>query len=189
MKLRQGSIGLTLACAVSLLAPLAAWADASADVQRFITQGNLAAALQRAEAAVAAKTVDARLRFLHGVVLLDLKRDAEALQMFNALAQDYPQLPEPYNNIAAIHSRSGHWDLARAALEIAQRNDPSNLLVRENLGDAYLQLALASWQGSARADRPDPILQRKIRVAVELVARSVRDGRGASDRDAPVGGK
>lgn len=180
MKLR-----LQLACLLSIMAigMGAARADAANDVQRLIAQGNLPAALQRAEAG--AKGADARLRFLHGVVLMDMQRDALALQMFTTLTQDYPQLPEPYNNIAAIHSRAGRWDLARVALETALRNDPSHLLVRENLGDVYLQLALASWQGSVRPERPDPILQRKIRVAIELVARSVRDGRGSSDVASP----
>ncbi len=158
-----------------------AHADAADDVQRLLAQGNLTAALQRAEAG--AKGADARLRFLHGVVLMDMQRDALALQMFTALAQDYPQLPEPYNNIAAIHSRAGRWELARIALETALRNDPSHLLVRENLGDTYLQLALTAWQGAARPERPDPILQRKIRVAVELTARSLRDGRGSAGAD------
>lgn len=162
----------------------AAHADAADDVQRLIAQGNLAGALQRAEAG--AVGADARLRFLHAVVLMDLKRDADALQMFTLLAQDYPQLPEPHNNIAALHARAGRWDLARAALETALRNDPSHLLVRENLGDAHLQLALAAWQSAARPDRPDPILQRKIRVAVELIARSVRDGRGSLAADVPA---
>jgi tetratricopeptide (TPR) repeat protein len=165
--------------ALALMPWAAAMADAADDVQRLITQGNLPGALQRAEAG--AKGADARLRFVHGVVLMDMQRDAQALQMFTSLAQDYPQLPEPFNNIAAIHSRAGRWEQARTALETALRNDPSHLLVRENLGDVYLQLALASWQSAARPERPDPILQRKIRVAVELVARSVRDGRGSSD--------
>lgn len=165
-------------CANGAIGIGAAHADAADDVQRLLAQGNLPAALQRAEAG--AKGADARLRFLHGVVLMDLQRDAQALLMFTALAQDYPQLPEPYNNIAAIHSRAGRWELARVALETALRNDPSHQLVRENLGDAHLQLALASWQSAARPERPDPILQRKIRVAVELLSRSVRDGRGGA---------
>jgi tetratricopeptide (TPR) repeat protein len=183
MKLRLLPILLsTLVLVLQLGTSMPAHADAADDVQRLIAQGNLPGALQRAEAA--AKGADARLRFLHGV-LMDMQRDALALQMFTALTQDYPQLPEPYNNIAAIHSRAGRWDLARTALETALRNDPSHLLVRENLGDAYHQLALASWQSAARPDRPDPILQRKIRVAVELIARSVRDGRGSSDVATP----
>jgi tetratricopeptide (TPR) repeat protein len=151
--------------ASSLCAALA-HADAADDVQRLINQGQLAQALQRAEAG--AKGADARLRFLHGVVLLDLKRDDDALNMFTALAQDYPQLPEPLNNIAAIHSRAGRWELARVALETALRNDPSHVMLRENLGDTYLQLALVAWH---------PTLQRKIRVALELINRSGRDAR------------
>jgi tetratricopeptide (TPR) repeat protein len=160
---------------ISLLCAAVARADAADEVQRLTQQGQLAQALQRAEAA--AKGADARLRFLHGVVLLDLKRDDDALKMFTALAQDYPQLPEPLNNIAAIHSRAGRWELARVALETALRNDPSHAMLRENLGDTYLQLALVAWQSAAKPERPDPTLQRKIRVALELINRSTRDER------------
>ncbi len=181
MKLRHRLGWLLL---VGMISTGVAHADAADDVQKLLAQGNLPAALQRAVAA--AQGADARLRFLHGVVLMDLKRDAEALLLFTALAQDYPQLPEPLNNIAAIHSRSGRWELARVSLETALRNDPSHLLVRENLGDVYLQLALSSWQGAALPSRPDPILQRKIRVALELIVRSVRDDHGSIAGDGPA---
>ena len=148
----------------------AAHADAANDVQRLIAQGNLPAALLRAQAG--ANGADARLRFLHGVVLMDMQRDALALQMFTMLTQDYPQLPEPYNNIAAIHSRAGRWDLARVALETALRNDPSHRTARANLGQVYLMLAARALETLASLGAVEPQQQRQLDAVRALLQTS-----------------
>jgi Flp pilus assembly protein TadD len=143
-------------------------ADAATDIQRLLNGGDLPGALARSTAAMATPNPDARLRFLHGVVLMDLQRDGEAQRVFEALTQSHPQLPDPFNNLAALHARAGRWDQARAALETALRNDPGHALARENLGDVHLQLALQAWRAASDAGRNDALLRRKIRVAVEL---------------------
>lgn len=159
---------LCLLAMTLLWLPVAARADAVADVQRLLNSGDLSGALARSTAAMAAPNPDARLRFLHGVVLMDLQRDAEAQRVFESLTQSHPQLPDPFNNLAALHARAGRWDQARAALETALRNDPGHSLARENLGDVYLQLAIQAWRAASDAGRNDGQLRRKIRVAVEL---------------------
>ena len=158
------------ACAILLIALLAqrVHADAAGDVQKAIDQGDAARGLQLSLAALVAKPGDARLRFLQGVALFDLKRDAQALEVFSSLAQDFPQLPEPQNNIAALHARQGQWDQARGALELALRNDPSQAAARENLGDVYLQLALQQWLAAAPKSAGNPALARKLRLGREL---------------------
>lgn len=145
-------------------------ADETREVQRLMAAGDLPAALQRIDAALRSQRADARLAFLRGVVLMDLKRDDDAMAAFVAMTQQYPQLPEPFNNVAALHARAGRWDAARQALEAALRNDPGHLLARENLGDVYLQLALQSWRAAQARELPSPTLQRKIRSASELAA-------------------
>ena len=169
MKLTRRGFAAGTILIAQLLLSNSATADTAADVQRAIDQGDAARALALATPALATKPGDARLRFLQGVALFDLKRDAQALSVFQALAQDYPQLPEPHNNIAAIHARTGQWEQARAALELALRNDPSQTAARENLGDVYLQLALVQWSSASSKTRPSVELQRKLRLARELL--------------------
>lgn len=161
---------ITLLLLIALSLPLPARADAAADILRLLNAGDLPAAVVRSSAAVAAPNADARVRFLHGVVLMDLQRDAEAQRVFESLTQTHPLLPDPFNNLAALHARAGRWDQARAALETALRNDPGHALARENLGDVYLQLAIAAWRAASDAGRNDGPLRRKIRVALELSA-------------------
>ncbi len=153
-----------------LLISAAARADEYAEAQRLVRNGDLAAALQRVEKATQADPKDAKLRFLQGVILTDLKRDGEAMAVFQSLAEDFPELPEPYNNIALLHARAGRLAEARVALETALRNDPSQVTARQNLGDIYLRLAMQAWDIAAEAVPGDLGLQRKLRLARELVS-------------------
>ncbi len=143
-------------------------ADVAQDIQALLARGDASAALLRSEAAMKAPNPGARIRFLHGVALLETRSDSQAMATFVALTQDYPQLPEPHNNIAAIHARAGDWEQARRSLELALRNDPGNRLAQENLGDVHLQLAIAAWRGAALPERTEPALARKIRFATAL---------------------
>ncbi len=153
-----------------LLLAASARADEAGAVQRLLRSGDLPAALQRADRAVAASPQDARLRFLRGVVLSDMQRDADAMAAFQALAQDFPELPEPYNNIALLHARAGRLPEARSALETALRNNPDDVIARQNLGDIYLRLAVQAWEQVAAVAPGELGVQRKLQLARDLIA-------------------
>ncbi len=161
---------LTICLVAALLAaPTASWADDLADIARLQAAGDFATALQRADQALATKPRDAALRFARGVVLAELKRDADALAAFERLNEDFPELPDPLNNIAVLHAAAGRVDAARAALEAALRNDPQHRAARENLADVYLRLAVRLWDGLANPGPADPAVARKLRLARELL--------------------
>ncbi|WP_246171262.1 tetratricopeptide repeat protein [Pandoraea eparura] len=93
---------------------------------------------------------DAQVRFTRGRVLMEMGRNAEAIDAFTALTQDFPELPEPFNNLAALYAQAGEYDKARAALESAIRNNPSFAVAYANLGDIYAKLAQQAYQKSLR---------------------------------------
>lgn len=157
-------------------AALPARADVASDIQAALSRGDAGAALARSTAAMLAPAPGPRVRFLHGVALLESGRNAEAMSVFSALTQDYPQLPEPYNNIATLHARAGDWNQARQALETALRNDPGNRLARENLGDVYLQLAIGAWREASVPERTEAGLARKIRYATAIASQIAATG-------------
>ena len=160
-----------------LLASAAAVADEAAEVRALLARGDAAAALQRAERAAAAKPRDAGLHFLQGVALMDLQRDAAALEVFTALSQEYPELPDPLNNIALLRARTGDFELARQALEAALRNDPGHRLARANLGQVHLMLAVQAWERLGAQGPLDVALQRQLAGARALLAGSPPPGR------------
>ncbi|MCW5637042.1 MAG: tetratricopeptide repeat protein [Rubrivivax sp.] len=170
--------------------PAAASSEEVRIVQEMLARGDALAALQRLQSrdsglALAqgpARAADAELRFLRGVALMDLQRNAEAMAWFEHMAQDHPELPDPLNNIALLHVRAGRLEPARQALEAALRNDPSYRVARANLGLVHLMLAVQAWEQVAAAGPADAQLLRRLEGARALIG---APGPGASAAAAP----
>jgi tetratricopeptide (TPR) repeat protein len=150
-------------------------------VQDLLARGQALAALQRLESRAGALVLaqgtpgdDAELRFLRGVALMDLQRDAEALAWFERMTQDHPELPDPFNNIALLHVRAGRLEPARQALETALRNDPSYRTARANLGLVHLMLAVQAFEMVAASGPVDPPFTRRLEGARALLASASR---------------
>src|SRR5437667_8106487 len=94
------------AAALAFTLPLAAAAPADdlRDAQKLYGQGKLPAALEKIDAYLVAQPRDAQGRFLRGLVLTEQKRTPEAIQVFTALTEDFPELAEPYNNLAVLYA-------------------------------------------------------------------------------------
>lgn len=164
-----------LGLAVSfVLAPLAARADAAAEIKALLARGDPNAALQRAERASVADPRDVQVRFLHALVLMDLQRNGDAMARFTALSQDFPELADPYNNLALLHVRAKELQQARAALEMALRNDPGHRTARANLGQVHLMLAVQAWEQLASTGVLDAQQQRQLDAARFLLTASSR---------------
>ena len=158
--------------AALLICGAAARADVVSDVHTLLGKGDLAGAQRAADLALSARPRDAQTRFIHALVLMESQRNTEAMSAFTSLSQEYPELPEPFNNIALLHVRGGHLDLARQALESALRNDPAHRTARVNLGEVYLMLAVQAWEQAAAGGPLDARLARKLETARSLVAAS-----------------
>lgn len=157
---------------------LAARADDAQDIERLYRAGDVEQALKQADASIAAQPRAAPVRFLKGVMLSDLNRHPQAIEVFLSLSQDFPELPDPYNNLAVLYAADGQLEPALAALRQALRNDPLHLAARENLGDVHLALALQAWAaaeeagsaaGKAAGKADNVALKRKLRLAREIV--------------------
>ena len=158
---------LTAGCVISQ----AAVAGTPEEVRALLARGDLPAALVQAQAGVASRPGDAQSRFVLGVVLMDMDRDAQALAVFNELSQAYPELPDPLNNIALLQARAGQLEPARQSLQAALRNDPAHRAARVNLGQVHLMLAAQAWtQASAATPGDSALLQRLQAVRALLVS-------------------
>lgn len=126
-------------------------------------------ALRVLDDALRASPRDPQLRFLYGLVLADKGDTAQAIDVFQQLTQDFPELPEPYNNLAVLLAGRGDLDQARVALENAVRALPSYAIARDNLGDVYLRMAMRSWE-QAQQLAPSAALGRKLDMARQLLS-------------------
>jgi len=133
--------------------------------------GRLDEALAIAQRALLADPRNAQLRFLRAVILAERGRLDDALEGFRGLTEDFPELPEPYNNLAVIHAGRGDWEAARQAIELSIRAVPDYPLAQENLGDIHLRLAIRAYEKAGRLDPRNASAQAKLGLARELVAR------------------
>ena len=164
--------------AVLLLAalPMAAHADDYADVSRLMRAGQFAEAQAKADQYLAAKPRDPQMRFLKGVVLTETGKAPEAIAVFAKITEDYPELPEPYNNLAVLYAGQNQFDKARAALEMAIRTNPSYATAHENLGDVYARLASQAYNRALQLDGGNAAVQPKLALIRTLF--SAADNRG-----------
>jgi Flp pilus assembly protein TadD len=154
---------------LALAASGALHAQDAREVEKLFRGGDAALAMQRADKAIAERPRDASMRFLRAVMLTELQRTSEAMDALSKLIEDFPDLPEPYNNLAVLLAAQGRIDAARDLLETALRHDPAYAVAHENLGDVFVRLALRAFE-RASSTRSDENLQRKLRLARELAA-------------------
>lgn len=151
--LRLTSLAAKFLLVASLsVSALSVRADDVADVQKLLSAGKNAEALQKADQFLASKPRDPMMRFLRGISLSQAGRTTEAITAFTKLTEDFPELPEPFNNLAVLYAQQGQYDKARTALEMAIRTNPSYATAYENLGDVYAKLASQAYSKALQID-------------------------------------
>jgi Flp pilus assembly protein TadD len=168
--------GWLQACAALALAIAsgAASADDIQDASQMLRSGQHQQALERVNKVLAAKPRDAQARFLKGLILTEQGNTKEAIPIFQKLTEDYPDLPEPYNNLAVIFAAQGQYDKARASLEQSIRTHPSYATAYENLGDVYSKLASQAYDKALQLDSSNSAAQNKLALVRELVGGAPR---------------
>jgi tetratricopeptide (TPR) repeat protein len=162
---RLGSLLLALAAA------LPACADDVQEAAKLLKAGQHKQALDKVNKVLAAKPRDAQARFLKGLILTEQGKSKDAIEVFTQLTKDYPELPEPYNNLAVIYASQGEYEKARAALEQSIRTHPSYATAYENLGDVYAKLASQAYDKALQIDSSNAAAKNKLSLVRELVGR------------------
>jgi len=155
--------------AALLAATTVALADDVQDASKLLKSGQHQQALERVNKVLAAKPKDAQARFLKGLIFAEQGNTREATDIFLGLTRDYPDLPEPYNNLAVIYASQGQYDKARGSLEQSIRTHPSYATAYENLGDVYAKLASQAYDKALQIDSANPAAKNKLALVRELV--------------------
>jgi tetratricopeptide (TPR) repeat protein len=140
-------------CALLLCFSLSSAADEIVDANKLYKQGQHAQALSKVETILSNKPKDAQARFLKALILTEQGQADESVPIFTALTEDYPEMPEPYNNLAVIYAAQGQFEKAKVALEKALRTHPSYSTAHENLGDIYAKMASQAYDRALQLDR------------------------------------
>jgi tetratricopeptide (TPR) repeat protein len=157
-----------IAFCMGLAAPVLAQSDELQEAQQLLKQGQTDRAMERVEQYLKSRPKDARGRFLRGILLTEQNKPAEAIRVFTELTQEFPELPEPYNNLAVLYASQGQYDKARAALEMAIRTHPSYATAHENLGDIYAKMASQAYDKALQLDKNNQAAQTKLNLIKDL---------------------
>ena len=158
-----------------------ALADEVSVVSQLVRAGQSTEAMAKLDQFLAIKPKDPQLRFLKGVLLADGKQTEAAIATFTQLNQDYPELPEPYNNLAVLYAGQGQYDKARVALEAAIRGNPGYATAYENLGDVYARLAAQAYSRALALDSSNASLPPKMaQLRALFVVKSAEAGSAAA---------
>ena len=155
----------------ALLGAAAVHAADYSDITALLKSGKAADALAKADQRLASAPKDPQLRFLRGVAQADSGKPNDAIATFTQLTQEYPELPEPYNNLAVLYAGQNQLDKARTALEMAIRTNPSYATAHENMGDIYAKLAAQAYNKALQLDATNSAaLNPKLALIRELFA-------------------
>src|SRR5713226_5262544 len=147
-------------------------ADELQDIARLLKQSQHAQALERVNQYLSQRPKDAKGRFIRGLILVEQNKTAEAIEVFAALSRDYPELPEPYNNLAVLYAAQGQYEKARQQLEMSIRTHPSYATAYENLGDVYTKLASQAYDKALQFDSSNSAAKNKLSLIRDLLITS-----------------
>ncbi|MES2579680.1 MAG: tetratricopeptide repeat protein [Pseudomonadota bacterium] len=150
------------------LASSYAFADELKDISQLSEQGQQAAALERVNAYLVANPKDPQALFMKGIILVESGKRDDAIKAFTDLTEKYPNLPEPYNNLAVLYADAGQFDKAKKALETAIKTHPSYATAHENLGDIYARMASEAYDKALQLDNGNSRAQSKLSMIKDL---------------------
>jgi Flp pilus assembly protein TadD/ketosteroid isomerase-like protein len=153
---------------VLMCASFSAFADELKDISTLSDQGQQAAALERVNTYLAANPKDAQAMFMKGIILVESGKRDDAIKTFTDLTEKYPNLPEPYNNLAVLYADAGQYDKAKKALETAIKTHPSYATAHENLGDIYARMASEAYDKALQLDNGNTRAQSKLSMIKDL---------------------
>ena len=125
-------------------------------------------ALKEIDAALEKNPKNVQLRFIRSRIFIEQGKLEQARVELTAITEKFPELPEPYNNLAVLYAALGKLELARENLEMSLRLAPDNATALLNLGDVYSRLAAEKYK---RAYQLNPRLrdaERKAKLAQEV---------------------
>lgn len=125
-----------------------ALADAIADIESLIQNKQWTQAERLIQAEIDRKASAAQspqLRLMHSQVMAGLGKNQDATKELQLLIQEFPELPEPYNNLGVLLAAQGQYESAAEAFLTAIQARPNYKVAFQNLGDLYTAMAQLAY--------------------------------------------
>jgi Flp pilus assembly protein TadD len=142
--------------------------DPLKNIKQLISGGEYEKALPRLNSFLKDNPQHAEARFLKGLALAEEGRADDAEAVFLELTGDYPDLPEPHNNLAVLYAAKGNYALARDSLLVAIGTHPGYATAHENLGDIYARMAGIAYGKALEIDADNQTARVKLAMVREL---------------------
>lgn len=137
------------------------------DVRDLLDRKQYAEAIAKLDKLTAERPREPQARFMKGLALTDEGKTDDAMAVFRAVLADFPELPEPRNNLAVLYARKGEYAQARDELERAVQTAPDYAVAHENLGDVYARLAEVEYEKTIALDKRNRTAEPKLKLIRE----------------------
>lgn len=126
-----------------------ALADATSDIESLIQNKQWTQAQRLIQAELDRKTTTAQSpqwRLMQSQVMAGMGKNQEAVHALQTLIQEFPELPEPYNNLGVLLAAQGQYESAAEAFLAAIQARPNYKVAFQNLGDLYTAMARQAYE-------------------------------------------
>jgi hypothetical protein len=120
------------------------------EIEKLLKAQKYPEAMKRIEELLVKNPRNVQLRFVLARLQIELKQYPAAQKTLIEITQQFPELAEPYNNLAALAANAGQWIEARDYLELALKLKPSYAIASANLGEVYTRLAAKAYIDAAK---------------------------------------
>lgn len=120
------------------------------DVEKLIKARKYQDAVTQINADLKKTPRNVQLRFVKARLQIEMRQFDQAKKTLIEITQQFPELPEPYNNLAAIAANQGQWIEARDYLELALKLRPTYAIASANLGEIYVRLGAQAYEDAAK---------------------------------------
>ncbi len=123
-------------------------ADSTADIETLIQNKQWVQAQRLLQTELDRKAPSAQSpqwRLLGSQVMAGIGQTQDAIKTLQALIQEFPELPEPYNNLGVLLAAQGNYEAANQALLLALQARPNYKIALQNLGDLYTAMAQQAY--------------------------------------------
>ncbi|QWD79134.1 tetratricopeptide repeat protein [Polynucleobacter sp. MWH-Spelu-300-X4] len=139
------------------------------DIYKLIGDKKYPEAITAIDKELASNPRNVQLRFIRSRIQIEMGEIEAAKKTLLELTQQFPELPEPYNNLAVLHAQSGNLDQAKEYLELALKVQPAFPAALENLGDVYTRLAARAYGKAYSLNKRLISSERKMKLATQIL--------------------